>query len=69
MLVILINSFLHFQASAQLLEKLQISSYFHSLISHFASLGPVARLYLLKTGTLNRQLQIFFNNSSGTNNS
>lgn len=32
------------------------------MVSHFADLGPVARLYLLKTNTMGRLLKIFLTN-------
>ena len=58
MLIVLINSFLHFQVSNEMLQNFAISSIFQSVICHFSELGPVARLYLLKTKTLNRLLRI-----------
>lgn len=62
MLIILINSFLHFQVSNELIQNFAISSSLHSVISHFCDLGPVARLYLLKMKTLNRLLKIVVQN-------
>jgi hypothetical protein len=62
MLVIVMNAFLHFQISNELIQNFSISSSLHSVVSHFAELGSVARLYLLKMKTLNRLLKIVVQN-------
>lgn len=61
-LVPLVNALLHFQASSHLFERFLLTAQFHSLIGHFANLGPLARHYLLKTGTLGRLLRVLFIN-------
>jgi hypothetical protein len=61
-LVAMINSFLHIHSSPYILERFLITSQFHALIDHFADLGPLCRLYLLKTGTLARYLRLLFAN-------
>ena len=45
---------------SDLLSRLGQNLQFHSVINHFAELGVYARLYLLKTGTLGRLLNILF---------
>ena len=67
MLVTLINSFLHYQTSAHLSANVSFSQHLHAVVAHFASLGPVARQYLLKMHTLSRLLRILLSyNSSAT---
>jgi len=46
-----------------LLSNFEFSSNLHAVIAHFADLGPEARLYLLKTKTLNRLLRILLQNT------
>lgn len=65
-LIILINSFLHYQTSLHLLQNFEFSSNLHAVIAHFASLGPEARLYLLKTRTLSRLLRLLLQNTIST---
>ncbi len=62
----MINSFLHMQASSYTTTNISFSTHLHSVVAHFASLGPVARLYLLKTRTLGRLLRLLltYNNSA-----
>lgn len=62
-LIILINSFLHYQSSSQMHENLnfQVSAQFQRVICYFAELGPEAALYLLNTGCFNRFLNLFYN--------
>ena len=66
MLVVVINAFLHMQSSPILQSSFNFSHHLHAVITHFASLGPETRLYLLKCRTLARQLQILlrYNNSA-----
>lgn len=61
-LVAFINSFLHFQSSPLILERFLLTAQFQALIGHFATIGPMTRLYLLKTGTLSRMLRLLFVN-------
>ena len=65
-LVTLINSFLHFQTSTYVHQNLIFSSHLQGVVAHFASLGPIARQYLLKTRTLARLLRylLTYNNSA-----
>lgn len=65
-LIILINSFLHYQTSEHLLQNFEFSSNMHAVIAHFASLGPETRLYLLKTRTLSRLLRMLLQNTIST---
>ena len=66
LLVIIINAFLHIQSSSLLQSSVNFSHHLNAFIAHFASLGPVARLYLLKTRTFARQLKLLltYNNSA-----
>lgn len=66
MLVLLINSFLHLQVSKLAIHRILQCSMFHSVINHFAELGSIARLYLLKTKTMSRLLHIFLNTKNGS---
>ena len=59
----MINSFLHFQISENVLHNFDFSSSLHSVLSHFSDLGPEARLYLLKTKTLSRMLRLLLQNT------
>jgi len=58
-LIIFINSLLHLQSSKWMMDKLDFSSQFHQLLSHFAELGRGSRVYLLKCKTLGRLLDTF----------
>ena len=66
LLVTLINAFLHYQTSPHLHANVSFSQHLHAVVAHFASLGPIARQYLLKTHTLSRLLRILltYNNSA-----
>lgn len=57
-LIPLINAFLHFQTSQDVLDNWHYTSNLHGVVSHFANLGPWARLYLLRTRTLSRLLRL-----------
>lgn len=59
-LIIMINSFLHYQASPAMLENLnlEMSAQFQRVICSFAELGSEASLYLLNTGSLHRFLKL-----------
>lgn len=61
-LLAMINSMLHLQTSPLVIERFLMTAQFQSLIAHFANLGPIARLYLLKTSTLSRLLRLLFIN-------
>lgn len=63
-LVSFINSFLHFQSSPLILERFLLTAQFHSLIGHITTVGPMTRLYLLKTGALSRMLRLLFINTT-----
>ena len=64
MLIMFINSFLHYQGSPALLQNFAMSIHLHSVVYHFAELGPIARLYLLKTKTLGRLTRMLLQNNN-----
>ena len=63
MLIVFINSFLHWQGSPELIHNFAMSIHLHSVVFHFAELGPIARLYLLKTKTLGRLTRLLLQNN------
>ena len=60
-LIVMINSFLHYQSSPVMLENYNyyLSAQFQRVISKFAELGPECSLYLLNTGCLYRFLRLY----------
>ena len=63
----LINAFLHLQTSPYLQQYIVFTGHLHAVVSHFASLGAIARNYLLKTKTLNRLLRILLTHNGSAN--
>jgi len=57
--VVFINSFIHFSTSNHASKHHYMTGQFYMVFGHFAALGKVARLYLLKNKTLGRLLDIF----------
>ena len=49
-LIVMINSFIHYQGSSNFFENWVSSSQFQRVFSAFTDLGKAACLYLLKTG-------------------
>ena len=63
-LVIFINSFIHASVSEKAASQHYSLTQFFQVFSHFAELGPVARLYLLKHNMIGRLLDFFYSKTS-----
>lgn len=63
-LIVFINSAIHMSTSHYLLTKNKLCAAFWRVFDNFARLGTEARLYLLKTKTLGRFLDLFLNYSN-----
>lgn len=61
-LIAFINSLLHMSTSTEhCLRHFKLTGQFWSILSHLSELGETARLYLLKTHTLGRLIDILLN--------
>ena len=60
-LVMFINSLIHLSVSSHVCRNLLLSAQFFQVFAHFAELGETANLYLLKSKTLGRLLDLMLN--------
>lgn len=61
MLILFINSLIHLSVSAHILRNLHLTGQFYQVFAHFAELGESSKLYLLKSKTLGRLLDVMLN--------
>lgn len=51
-----------------MIQQVSFTAHLHAVVAHFASLGPIARHYLLKSRTLARLLRILLTHNNSAPN-